>query len=76
MWSFVGCHDNKVWIWLAKDIDSKEIVGMHAGSRDKEGARGLWNSLPGVYRQCAVSYTDFWSAYEEVFPYTRHRAVD
>ena len=76
MWSFVGCHDNKVWIWLAKDVDTREIVGMYAGSRDRDGARGLWNSLPGVYRQCAVSYTDFWSAYEEIFPYTRHRAVD
>jgi len=28
-----------------------------------------------VYRQCAVSYTDFWSAYGIVFPQKRHRAV-
>jgi IS1 family transposase len=36
-------------------------------------AQQLWNSLPGVYRQCAVSYTDFWEAYSIIFP--RHRAV-
>jgi insertion element IS1 protein InsB len=35
----------------------------------------LWDSLPSVYRQCAVSYTDFWIAVETVFPSTRHRAV-
>lgn len=35
----------------------------------------LWESLPGVYRQCAVCYTDFWSAYAEVLPSKRHRAV-
>ena len=28
-----------------------------------------------VYRQCAVSYTDFWSAYGTVFPQKRHKAV-
>ncbi len=35
----------------------------------------LWNSLPPVYRQCAVAYTDFWAAYETVFPKKRHQAV-
>jgi insertion element IS1 protein InsB len=60
---------------LAKDVASKEIVGVVLGSRDREGAQGLWDSLPGEYRQCAVCYTDFWSAYEEVLPSKRHRPV-
>jgi len=75
MWSFYAKKNNKEWIWLAKDIDTREIVGVYVGSRDREGAQGLWDSLPGVYRQCAVSYTDFWSAYVDVFPSTRHRPV-
>jgi len=75
MWSFVGMKANKIWIWLAIDRDSREIVGMHAGSRDRAGAGGLWESLPPVYRQCAVCYSDFWSAYEEIFPQKRHRPV-
>jgi IS1 family transposase len=75
MWSFVGNKDNKQWIWLALDADSGEIVGVYVGSRDREGARGLWASLPPVYRQCAVCYTDFWEAYEEVIPSKRHRPV-
>jgi len=33
------------------------MVGAYIGSRDIEGAKGLWDSLPPVYRQCAVSYT-------------------
>jgi len=68
MWSFVGNKSNKQWIWLAIDVLTKEVVGVYIGQRDKDGARGLWNSLPPVYRQCAVSYTDFWSAYGIVFP--------
>ena len=75
MWSYVGNKDNKVWIWLAKDVDTKEIVGCHMGNRDRIGASGLWGSLPGVCRQCAVCHTDFWAAYEDIFPSKRHRAV-
>lgn len=75
MWSFVVSKENKIWIWLAKDVDTKEVVGCYCGSRDKTGAQGLWDSLPGVYRQCAVCYTDFWAAYEDIFPSKRHRPV-
>ena len=59
MGSFVGNKGNKQWIWLAIDVLTKEVVGVYIGQRDKDGARGLWNSLPPVYRQCAISYTDF-----------------
>lgn len=76
MWSFVDNKKNKIWIWLAIDADSREIVGFHAGNRDLRGAGELWKSLPPLYRQCAVCYTDFWSAYEEIFPSKRHRPAD
>jgi insertion element IS1 protein InsB len=75
MWSFVGDKGNKQWIWLALDVDTREIIGVHVGDRSEQGARQLWDSMPGVYRQCAVAYTDFWSAYALVFPGTRHIAV-
>jgi len=75
MWSFVGFKGNKQWIWLAIDVSTREIVGVYIGSRNSKGARELWNSLPAVYPQCAVCYTDFWSAYRDVFPEKRHRAV-
>ena len=55
-------------------MDSREIVGVYVGARDESGARGLWEALPAVYRQCAVAYTDFWAAYGAIFPTQRHRA--
>ncbi|RLC08271.1 MAG: IS1 family transposase [Deltaproteobacteria bacterium] len=76
MWSFVEMKSNKQWIWLAKNIETKEIAGVYVGSRDKEGDQGLWDSLPGVYRQCAVSHTDFRAAYKEIFPACRHIQVE
>ena len=75
MWSFVENKKNKKWIWLAIDAGSRQVVGVHIGLRDRKGAKGLWDSLPAVYRQCAVCYTDFWSAYEEIFPFKRHKPV-
>ena len=75
MWSFVGFKNNKQWIWLALDQTTKEIVGLFVGSRDHTGAEGFWKSLPAVYRQCAVCYTDFWTAYDKIIPKKRHRAV-
>ena len=75
MWSFVGDKENKQWIWLAIDEFTKEIVGVFVGRRSRAGARGLWASLPPVYRQCAVAYTDFWEAYGQVIPNKQHRAV-
>ena len=75
MWSFVGCKGNKQWIWLAIDVESREIVGVWVGDRSRQSAKQLWQSLPVVYRQYAVCYTDFWEAYEQVLPSKRHRAV-
>ena len=75
LWSFVGKKGNKQWVWLAIEVDSREMVGVYVGDRTRESAQALWRSLPAVYRQCAVSYTDFWEAYERVIPANRHRPV-
>ncbi|MBW4593787.1 MAG: IS1 family transposase [Brasilonema angustatum HA4187-MV1] len=75
LWSFVDNKGNKQWVWLALDADTREIVGVYIGDRNESAARKLWESLPGVYRQCAIAYTDFWAAYAAVLPSKRHRAV-
>lgn len=74
-WSFVNSKEQKQWIWLALDVETKEIIGVYIGARNKESALKLWHSLPPVYRQCAVCYTDFWDSSQVVFPRKRHRAV-
>ena len=76
LWSFVDNKGKEKWVWLALDVQTREIVGLYIGDRSAESARGLWKSLPSVYRQCALIYTDRWSAYRAVLPSKRHRAVD
>jgi insertion element IS1 protein InsB len=75
LWSFVGQKTNQQWSWLALDAETRLIVGCAVGGRDEAGARSLWQSLPAIYRQCAVGYTDFWRAYAAVLPSKRHKPV-
>jgi IS1 family transposase len=75
LWSFVGKRQEKQWVWLALDKDTREIVGVYIGDRSENSANELWLSLPGQYRENAIAYTDFWEAYSSAFPKGRHRAV-
>lgn len=61
---------------LAIDAATREVMGCHIGERSRASARSWWQSIPAVYRQCAVVvYTDYWAAYEMVILAKRHRAV-
>jgi IS1 family transposase len=73
--SVVDHKNNKQWVWIAIDVKTREIIGLSIGNRSQTSARALWDSLPPVYRQGAVGYTDFWEAYQGVLPSKRHRAV-
>lgn len=75
MWSFVNSKKNEVYIWLAIDRNSRKIIGCYIGDRTRKSASKLWASLPEVYQQCAVTYTDFWQAYKTVIPHECHHAV-
>jgi insertion element IS1 protein InsB len=75
MWSFVESKKNEFYIWLAIDRDTREIVGCFVGDRTRKSARKLWDSLPDIYRDSAVAYTDFWQAYQKVIPSKRHKPV-
>jgi IS1 family transposase len=75
MWSFIKNKRKKQWLWIALDQNTREIVGRYIGDRSKKSAEEIWQSLPPVYRQCAVCYTDVWQFYSEVLPFKRHRPV-
>jgi insertion element IS1 protein InsB len=75
LWSLILSKKKKLYVWLAIERETREIVGCYVGDRSRKSACKLWASLPGVYRQCAIAYTDFWEAYKKVIPSKRHRAV-
>jgi IS1 family transposase len=75
LWSFVASKDNKIWIWVALERQTRRIVGLAFGDRSSETCRKLWQSLPSDYRKRAICYSDFYEAYTSILPSKRHRAV-
>ncbi len=75
LWSFVGKKDNKQWVWLAQDRQTRQIVGVHIGDRGETGAQGLWDSVPQYYKLHGLFFTDQWKAYDLVIPGDQHRSV-
>jgi insertion element IS1 protein InsB len=72
MWSFVGKKANKQWVWLAIDVESRQVLAFYVGDRSRKSAQKLWQRIPKKYRQGAKFYTDDWEAYKGVLPKGRH----
>jgi len=75
LWSFVGKKKNQVWIWLAMDALTRQVVAIHAGGRSAEDAKAFWAEVPEPYRSGCDVYTDEWEAYKGAIPPEVHFAV-
>jgi insertion element IS1 protein InsB len=73
MWSFVGRKSNKQWVWIAIDVESKQVIAFYVGDRSRKSARKLWERIPLIYRQQATFDTDDWEAYKGVIPEAQHQ---
>jgi IS1 family transposase len=73
--SFVDNKGDKQWVWLALDVVTPEIVACQIADRSADSALALWQSMPAVYRQCALIYTDDGEADKAVLASKRHWAV-
>jgi insertion element IS1 protein InsB len=58
MASFVQKKANKQWIWLAMDVNTRQIIACHVGDRSRKSARQLWIRIPKTYRRYATFHTD------------------
>jgi len=73
MWSFVGEKTNKQWVWMAIDVETRQVIAFYVGDRSRKSARKLWQQIPVAYRQQASFATDDWEAYKGVIPPSQHR---
>ena len=74
LWSFVRFRKNKRWLWTVMCRRTRQIVAFAIGDRSAQTCRKLWKRIPQQYRRCH-SFSDFWEAYQEVFPEETHRCV-
>lgn len=45
-WSFVGSKKNPQWLWLIMHKESRQVVAMEVGPRNKKTAQNLLDKLP------------------------------
>lgn len=74
LWSFVANKHQKRWLWTAMCRRTRQIVAFVIGDRSKATCQRLWNRLPNDYKACHT-FSDFWEAYQQVFPEQTHRCV-
>ena len=74
LWSFVARRKNKRWVWLALCRRTRQVVAYAVGGRGEKTCRLLWERVPLPLRR-AVTFTDFWEAYQKVVPEAQHVPV-
>jgi IS1 family transposase/transposase-like protein len=74
LWSFVLKKSKKRWIWIALCRRTRQVVAYFIGNRKEASCRELWERIPPAYRK-SQTYSDFWAAYQKVFPTETHQSV-
>jgi insertion element IS1 protein InsB len=74
LWSFVGHKKRQVWLWIALCRRTRQVVAYALGDRSTQTCQHLYDKLPASYRT-SQSYSDFWDAYQAVFPKDTHQAL-
>jgi IS1 family transposase len=74
LWSFVRFRKNKRWLWTVLCRRTRQIIAFTIGDRSEKTCRKLWKRIPVAYRSCH-SFSDFWDAYQKVFPKETHQSV-
>jgi len=74
IWSFVRKKDQARWLWTAMCRRTRQIVAFAIGDRSKATCLRLWQAIPHEYKHCHT-FSDFWHAYQYVFPAETHHGV-
>jgi len=72
--SFVFRSKDKVWVWIAMNRETREIVASACGDRTENTCRILWDRVPSAYKE-AIVFSDYWGAYQAVIPSDQQRLV-
>jgi IS1 family transposase/transposase-like protein len=74
VWSFVLKKAGPRWLWTAMCRRTRQIVAFAIGDRGKATCLRLWKAIPDTYKHCQT-FSDFWTAYQHVFPAETHHCV-
>ena len=72
MYSFVGKKGKKVWIFYAYAPETKEILAMTMGKRNRKQLQSLMVQIKNLYIEIDFYCTDKFEAFKDVLPYFKH----
>ncbi|MBF0102479.1 MAG: hypothetical protein HQK77_16370 [Desulfobacterales bacterium] len=72
--SYVGINTQIPNRLIKASIETRQIVAFVNEDHSLETCQKLWDQIPEEYRRCHT-FSDFWKAYEAVFPEETHRSV-
>lgn len=72
LWSYVNSKENPVYIWLAIERKSGQVIAIYFGDRSENSCQEFWNSIPDYYKENAKFYSDLWQPYQQVIPPEKH----
>ena len=73
MWSFVARKANKQWIWMALDVETKQVIAFYVGDRSRPERSATVAADSGSNREQASSTPTLGKHIEGVIPAARHR---
>jgi len=74
--TYVGNKKKKVWLWIALDCETLQILAFHVGDRSKKSCKKLWDKIPISYKKKLYMFTDHLKSYKSVIPKSQHKDVD
>ena len=66
MWHYIGKKKQKLWIWIALDRETKEVLAWQTGSRGKKTLKKLLIQISHI--SCDYYATDKWKVYRQLIP--------
>lgn len=55
-WSFVGNKKNQQWLWLVFHSETRQVLAMHVGKRNRQSAEALLRKLPEDLKKSPLLY--------------------
>ena len=72
MWHYLQKKKRKIWLWIAIDRDTREVLAWEVGSRGAKSLKRLLRKLSHV--SCNYYATDKWKIYKKLLPKEKHLA--
>ena len=71
-WSFVCSKAQRLWLMVARDVESQQIIALNAGRRDRNAVRAVLRKIPSKVLENASFFTDDWAPFAAEIPKERH----